>query len=87
MNTLLEIPTDDAEINQRVSLMLQQVEQSFREVLLEAQQRGELAQDKDPARLARLLINGIFGLRVYNRMQPSAEILKTTVDDLLSMLH
>lgn len=87
VNTLLEIPTDDAEINQRVSQMLQQVEKSFCEVLLEAQQRGELAQDKDPARLARLLINGIFGLRVYNRMQPSAETLQTTVDDLLSILR
>lgn len=87
VNTLLEIPTNDAEINLRVSQMLQQVEQSFCEVLLEAKERGELAQGKDPARLARLLMNGIFGLRVYNRMQPSVETLQTMVDDLLSMLH
>lgn len=86
VNTLLETPPEDEVINQRASQALAYVEQGFSEVLAEAQERGELAPGKDPATLARLLMTGIFGLRVYNRMQPQREALDGIVDSLLSSL-
>ena len=86
VNTLLEIPADDEEINHRVNQMLSHVEKEFQKVLQDAQQQGELSTDNDPEKLARLLITGIFGIRVYNRMNPNEQFLKETVDNLLSIL-
>lgn len=82
VNTLLEIPTEDAEINRRISAMFGEVEQAFERVLLEAQKCGELSTDKDPANLARMLVAGIYGLRVYHKTQPEPGILKEIVDNL-----
>lgn len=86
VNTLLEVPADDAEINQRVAGMLQSVELEFRKVLEEARDRGELPAHKNPEALARTLISGVFGMRVYNRMNPGKKALQTIADNLLSML-
>lgn len=86
VNTLLEIPTDDEEINERVSKMLKTVETEIRQVLGEAQHQGNLAPSQKPEELARMLITGIFGLRVYNRMQPDKKAMQTVVDNLLSIL-
>lgn len=87
VNTLLEIPADDEEINNRVASMLQTIEQQFRSVLEQAQASGELAEDKDPAALASTLISGVFGMRVYNRMNKGKKGLNAIVDNLLSLLQ
>ncbi len=86
VNTLLEIPTDDKEINQRVSNMLQTVEKEFCRVLEEAQLKGDLAPTFKPDELAGMLITGIFGLRVYKRMQPDRQAMQAVVNNLLSVL-
>ncbi|MBL3528679.1 MAG: TetR/AcrR family transcriptional regulator [gamma proteobacterium endosymbiont of Lamellibrachia anaximandri] len=87
VNTLLEVPAEDEEISQRVIQALGYVEQRFRQVLTEALEQGELASGKDPSTLARLLMTGIFGLRVYNKMQPQREELNDIVDSLLSVVN
>lgn len=86
VNTLLEIPADDATINQRVTKMFRYVEKEFRRVLEEARANGDLAPGKDPEALSRLLVAGIYGLRVYNQTRPSKKALKEIVDTLLSVL-
>ncbi|HHJ12851.1 MAG TPA: TetR/AcrR family transcriptional regulator [Gammaproteobacteria bacterium] len=86
VNTLLEIPPDDTEINRRIADMLLRIEARFCEALQEAQDRGELARDQSPNILASLLITGIFGLRIYDRVQTSAKRKKAVVDALLSVL-
>ena len=86
VNTLLETPPEDEEINQRASQALSYVEHRFHEVLAEAQARGEVDSGKDSATLARLLMTGIFGLRVYHRMRPQREELDAIVDSLLSSM-
>ena len=86
VNTLLEIPPDDAEISQRVSEMLLHIEGRFCQLLLQAQNDGELAKDRNPETLASLLITGIFGLRIYDRVQSNPEAKKAVVDALLSVL-
>ncbi|MDT8382777.1 MAG: TetR family transcriptional regulator C-terminal domain-containing protein [Gammaproteobacteria bacterium] len=86
VNTLLEMPAEDAEINQRVCAMFTEVEAEFERVLREARDRGELAADRDPVALARLLIVGIYGLRVYHKTRPGAACLHEIVDGLFTAL-
>lgn len=87
VNTLLEIPPEDEEINQRVSVMFQKVEGLFVNVLKEAQQNGSLASGTRPESAAKMLMSGIFGLQVYNRMSKDKDDLKQIVNNLLSVLE
>lgn len=86
VNTLLEMPADDTEINQRVSAMFSEVESEFDRVLHEAQAQGEISEDKDPAALARMLVAGIYGLRVYHKTRPDAVTLGEIVDNLFTAI-
>lgn len=87
VNTLLEIPADDVEINQRVADMLQKVEKEFCHVLQQAKDNGELSANKKPKILAQLLMTGIFGLRVYNRIKTNPAAMRNIVNSLLSTLE
>ncbi|MBI1425661.1 MAG: TetR family transcriptional regulator [Gammaproteobacteria bacterium] len=86
VNTLLEMPAEDTEINSLVSKMFAEVEKEFARVLEEARQRGDLADDKNPAALAQLLVAGIYGLRVYHKTQPRTSALREIVDGLFAAL-
>ena len=86
VNALLEAPTDDAELRKRIAAMFRRLEVAIKEVLVEAVACGELDAGKDPAIQAKLLINNIFGLRVYAKLQPNGPIMREMVDDLLSTL-
>ena len=87
VNTLLEIPPEDEEINERVSVMFQKVEVLFVKVLVEAQQNGSLVSGTRPESAAKMLMSGIFGLQVYNRMRKDKDSLKQIVNNLLSVLE
>jgi len=86
VNTLLEIPPEDREINKLVSDMFIKIENEFSKVLLEAQIKGDLDKKSEPQALAKMLVSGIFGLQVYNRMQPDQQGLKKIINNLLSTL-
>lgn len=86
VNTLLETPAKDDEINRRVTRMLRTVEDLLREVLEEAVANGSLPRSKQPAMLSKVFVNGIFGLRVYSKMQASSTDLRRIVAGLLSLL-
>jgi TetR/AcrR family transcriptional repressor of nem operon len=87
VNTLLEIPVHDQEINSRLQSMFGEVENEFRDVLKEHIASGEFASNQSPEELARFLIMGIYGLRVFNKTQPDISTLKSIVDNLLSVLR
>ena len=87
LNTLLELPTDDHEISQRVSSMFNTIEKKFEKVLLEAQREGELAAGIRPESMAKVLMSGIFGLQAYNRLQNNNDSLSQIVNNLLSILE
>jgi len=87
VNTLLEIPPNDREINQRVSAMFGKVETLFCQVLIEAQIEGSLAAGSKPDSLAKMLLSGLMGLQAYNKMQPGQTALKQIVNNLLSTLE
>lgn len=87
VSTLMETPRDEPEIAEHAARALRHVEATFVEVLEEARATGALAPDADPAALAKLLMTGIFGLRVYARLPASPETLRGIVDSLLSVLR
>lgn len=87
VNTLLEIPVHDREINSRLQAMFGLVENEFRGVLKEHIDSGEFDVKQSPEELARFLLAGIYGLRVFNKTQPDRMALKSIVDNLLSVLR
>lgn len=87
INTLSEIPIQDAEINNRLQHMFAEVQRELQQVLSEAQQQGQLASDQNPEALAQYLVTGIFGLRLFNKMQPNRLSLQVIVDQLLSVIE
>ncbi len=87
VNTLIETPIEDREINQRVTQMLQVIENAIHSALKEAAESGELSPEKQPAALAKMLITGIFGMLVYNKTQPSDIELQQIIDGFLSVLE
>jgi len=87
LNTLIEVPAEDDEIRQKVARMLHTIEQQFNELLIEAQRNGELACGLKPESAAMMLMSGIFGIQVYNRMQPDEVVLRQIVNNLLSSLE
>jgi len=86
VNALLETSADDAELRKRITTMFRRLEVAIKEVLVEAATCGELGAGKDPAIQAKLLINNIFGLRVYAKLQPNGPAMREMVGDLLSAL-
>ena len=86
LNTLLEVPMDDVEINQRVTVMFSKIEEEFCNVLIEAQKEGSLAAGSRPEALAKMLMSGIFGIQAYNRMKPDKASLRQISNNLLSIL-
>jgi TetR/AcrR family transcriptional repressor of nem operon len=87
VNTLLETPTEEREITQRAAGALAYVEGAFADVLEEAKRSGELPPDADAGALAKMLMTGIFGLRVYAKMQLSQGTLASIAETILSTLH
>jgi len=86
VNTLLETPPDDSEINQRVNKMFTKIENEFCEVLKLAEKEGTLVAGGKPDAIAKMLMSGIFGLQVYNRMKPDQQGLTQIVNNLLANL-
>lgn len=86
VNTLLEIPAEDEKINMLVREMFYKIENEFSIVLSEAKDKGNLKKGTDTDALAKMLMSGIFGLQVYNKMQPDKQGLKKIIQSLLSTL-
>lgn len=86
INTATELADQDDEIRQRLDQMFQSHEQQFCKVLRQAQADGELAADKEPEALARFLLMGVRGLKVYSQTRTSRDQLEGLVKTLLSVL-
>lgn len=88
INTATELAEegDDEMIRQRLDQMFKSHEQQFYQALLAAQACGELSVDKRPDELARLLLVGVRGLRVYSQTRPTRSELSGVVRQLLSIL-
>lgn len=87
VNALLETPVDDEQLRKHIAKLFRVLESDIKHVLIEAAACGELAPGKDPAIQAKLLVNNIYGLRVYSKLQPKGPVMKEMVEDLLLTLE
>ncbi len=87
VNTTLELGRHGGAIQKRVKAHFNQIERLFRDALLQARTRGELAPDKNPDALAAFLLSSIWGLRVLGGTAPTRKRAKDIVKQLLSILE
>ncbi|MDO6592652.1 TetR/AcrR family transcriptional regulator [Neptuniibacter sp. 1_MG-2023] len=86
INTMLELATEDDEIRERVSLYLDQVEQSFCDTISKAQQLGEIDPHKNAQDLATYLMTNIWGLRVLSSKRPNHKKYEAVISNILLTL-
>ncbi|HMR32387.1 MAG TPA: TetR family transcriptional regulator C-terminal domain-containing protein [Geminicoccaceae bacterium] len=71
-NCAVEMAAEDVEVAARVGRHLDRFERAIERVVRQAQARGEIAADRDPTRLARLLVVCLQGMQVLARARPDA---------------
>ncbi len=86
VNTSTELAPHDPQLRKRLNEAEADKEAVFAAALRQAQQKGEIAADKDPQALARFLYNTVLGLRVRARRGPERETLQDIIDITLSVL-
>ncbi len=87
VKTLLEATSDQREIIAEAKEYLAAIEASFARVFEAARQRGEIAPDADPARLARRLQTYIFGLKVHAQRETSSASMHMLAEDVAADLE
>ena len=85
-NTVMELAPHEKDIGRRVAGRLQMAEEAFFTLLTRAKQEGELAIDKDPRALARVLVTMMQGTIVMIKAGTPAEVVKQTAKTALSIL-
>ncbi len=87
VNTLLEIPVDDDEVNKQIRQMTNNLSSAFKQRLSQAKTEQTLSEKTNIDELAEYLVASIYGLRVYNKTQPGTKKLKALVSTILSVLQ
>ncbi len=85
-NTVMELAPHQKDIARKVAGRLQMMEEAFFNLLTRAKQEGELAKDKDPRALARVLVTMMQGTIVMIKAGTSADVVKQTAETALSIL-
>lgn len=75
-NCAAELARQDRATAARVRRSLERIEATFREALVRAQARGEIAQTADVDAIARFLVAGIQGLRLVGKANPERAVLE-----------
>ncbi len=87
INTATELADQDEEIRLKLQKMFESHEQKLYQVIKQAQDCQQIAEDKNPQTLARFLLMGVRGLKVYSQTNSSRKNLQSMVDTLLSTLR
>lgn len=85
-NTVMELAPHEKDIARKVAGRLQMAEDAFFRLLTRAKQEGELAKDKDPRALARVLVTMMQGTIVMIKAGSPADAVKQTAETALSIL-
>jgi TetR/AcrR family transcriptional repressor of nem operon len=85
-NTVMELAPHEKGIARKVSGRLQMAEEAFFKLLSRAKQEGELAKDKDPRALARVLVMMMQGTIVMVKAGTPADVVRQTARTALSIL-
>ena len=84
-NTAVECP-DDSETNASIERNLRQVTNAFKQALMKAQAKGEIAGDRNLDSMANYLTSSIQGLRVMSKVNRDPQTLNSVVRIILSTL-
>jgi TetR/AcrR family transcriptional repressor of nem operon len=87
VNTVLEVARHNPPVRERVNHHLDAIEDLLRRVLETAQERGELAADKDPEALAAFIMTSIWGLRVLLAAGAERRRVEAVVEQVLRVLE
>lgn len=85
-NTVMELAPHEKDIAGKVAGRLQMAEGAFFELLSRAKREGELAQDKDPRALARVLVTVMQGTIVMIKARTPASVVRQTARAALAIL-
>ncbi|MFF5446245.1 TetR/AcrR family transcriptional regulator [Streptomyces sp. NPDC012888] len=85
-NTAAELGPHDAAVARRVQLSWEQVETLLHSALLRARAQGELAGDRDPRALARMLLVLMQGLRVVGKASEDPARVRDAAEQALALL-
>jgi TetR/AcrR family transcriptional repressor of nem operon len=85
-NTVMELAPHEKDIARKVAGRLQMTEEAFFKLLARAKQEGELAKDKDPRALARVLVTMMQGTIVMIKAGTPADVVKQTARTALAIL-
>lgn len=75
-NCAAELARQDRATAARVRHSLERIEAAFRDALVRAQARGEIAESADIDAIARFLVAGIQGLRLVGKANPARAVLE-----------
>jgi len=87
INTATELADQDEEIKLKLETMFQSHEDQFYQILTQAKLEGQLSENSDPQALARFLLMGVRGLKVYSQTDNSREKLQSLINTLLSVIR
>lgn len=85
-NTILELSEVDPDLSQRANRMFEDIEAELVSVIEEGQDRGEIPRSREATSLARYLVMGIHGIRIYSRGKPTTAHLESLVDEILGSI-
>ncbi len=86
VNTLTEMSAEDHEVQQLVAAMFDRIKLEFIRILDRAQKAGDIPHHQDVEELARMLVAGIYGLRLYSKMDQNRENLRSIAQNFLRVL-
>ncbi len=87
VKTIAELTEDNAELIADARLLLKEIENAFMQLLVQAQNDGELDANRDPRRLARFLQMQLMGLRTYARANDNDNAIHEMIDELFFCLQ
>jgi TetR/AcrR family transcriptional repressor of nem operon len=85
-NCAAELARQDRAMAARVRRNFERIETAFRDALVRAQARGELAKSADVEAIARFLVAGIQGLRLVGKANPDRAVLNDVAAVMLRCL-
>lgn len=86
-NTVMELAPHDKNIGKKLSGRIQMLEDTFFELLTRAKRKGELAKDKDPRALARVLVTVMQGMIVMTKAGTPTDLVRQTAKTALTILE
>ncbi|MGB3182995.1 MAG: TetR/AcrR family transcriptional regulator [Cyclobacteriaceae bacterium] len=76
VNASVDVASDDPQTCSEIQQNLTEFTGSFKFLMDEAKENGEISQDADTTQLAHFLYNTISGIKVISRIQPDTDVLK-----------